>query len=70
MARKKEESFVALFNYNSTTEEDLSFKKGEHLDILDKSQGDWWYAMSKHTKEKGYVPSNYVTLVRSLKDEP
>ena len=34
--------FVALYDYDARTDEDLSFKKGEHLEILNDTQGDWW----------------------------
>ncbi|KAL1473570.1 hypothetical protein MTO96_021906 [Rhipicephalus appendiculatus] len=39
--------FVALYDYDARTDEDLSFKKGEHLEILNDTQGDWWFARSK-----------------------
>ena len=34
--------FVALYDYDARTDEDLSFKKGEHLEILNNTQGNWW----------------------------
>ena len=36
--------FVALYDYEARTDEDLSFKKGEHLEIINDTQGDWWFA--------------------------
>ncbi|CAG9799430.1 unnamed protein product [Chironomus riparius] len=30
--------FVALYDYDARTDEDLSFRKGEHLEILNDSQ--------------------------------
>ena len=63
-------SFVALYDYDARTDEDLSFKKGEVLEILNDTQGDWWYARSKTTKAQGYIPSNYVAKVKSLESEP
>lgn len=62
--------FVALYDYNARTDEDLSFKKMELLEILNDTQGDWWYARSKTTKLSGYIPSNYVAKVKSLESEP
>ncbi len=62
--------FVALYDYDARTDEDLSFKKGEHLEILNDTQGDWWYARSKTTKLEGYIPSNYVARLKSLESEP
>lgn len=62
--------FVALYDYDARTDEDLSFKKGEHLIILNDTQGDWWFARSKATKLDGYIPSNYVAKLESIEAEP
>lgn len=62
--------FVALYDYDARTDEDLSFRKGELLEILNDTQGDWWYARSKTSKAEGYIPSNYVASVKSLESEP
>ncbi|KAK2173446.1 hypothetical protein NP493_873g01016 [Ridgeia piscesae] len=61
--------FVALYDYEARTDEDLSFKKGEILGILNDTQGDWWYAVSKTTSSEGYIPSNYVAKLKSLESE-
>ena len=58
--------FVALFDYDARTDEDLSFKKDDLLYILNDMQGDWWYARSKTTNLCGYIPSNYVAREKSL----
>ena len=62
--------FVALYDYDARTDEDLSFRKGEHLIILNDTQGDWWFARSKATKREGYIPSNYVAKLESIEAEP
>ena len=62
--------FVALYDYDARTDEDLSFKKGDHLEILNDTQGDWWFARSKPTKLEGYIPSNYVAKLKSIEAEP
>lgn len=61
--------FVALYDYDARTDEDLSFRKGEHLEIINDTQGDWWYARSKTSKKEGYIPSNYVAKLKSLESE-
>lgn len=61
--------FVALYDYDARTDEDLSFRKGEHLEIINDTQGDWWYARSKTSKSEGYIPSNYVAKLKSLESE-
>lgn len=62
--------FVALYDYDARTDEDLSFRKGEHLEILNDTQGDWWLARSKRTRLEGYIPSNYVAKLKSIEAEP
>jgi len=69
--------FVALYDYDARTDEDLSFKKGDFLEILNDTQGDWWFARAKSTtakvggvKVEGYIPSNYVAKLKSLESEP
>lgn len=64
--------FIALYDYDARTDEDLSFKKGDILEIINDTQGDWWYAKAK-TKNgtvEGYIPSNYVAKIKSLESEP
>merc|ERR1719457_502925 len=36
--------YVALYDYEARTKEDLSFEKGEQLFILNSTEGDWWEA--------------------------
>nr|7PVW_A Chain A, Isoform 1 of Proto-oncogene tyrosine-protein kinase Src [Gallus gallus]7PVW_B Chain B, Isoform 1 of Proto-oncogene tyrosine-protein kinase Src [Gallus gallus]7PVX_A Chain A, Isoform 1 of Proto-oncogene tyrosine-protein kinase Src [Gallus gallus]7PVX_C Chain C, Isoform 1 of Proto-oncogene tyrosine-protein kinase Src [Gallus gallus] len=53
-------TFVALYDYVASGETDLSFKKGERLQIVGYNHGDWWLAHSLTTGQTGYIPSNYV----------
>lgn len=62
--------FVALYDYDARTAEDLSFRKGEHLEIVNDTQGDWWLARSRISRLEGYIPSNYVAKLKSLESEP
>merc|ERR1719322_921646 len=52
--------YVALYDYDARTADDLSFKKGEQLFILNSTEGDWWEARSLASQKTGYIPSNYV----------
>lgn len=61
--------FVALYDYDARTDEDLSFKKGEQLEIINDTQGDWWFARSRTKQAEGYIPSNYVARLRSIEAE-
>ena len=60
--------YVALFDYDARTSEDLSFKKGEELEV-ESDTGDWWLARSRTTNREGYIPCNYVAKVQSLESE-
>lgn len=58
--------FIALYDFDARTDEDLSFRKGEHLEILDDSQCEWLLARSKSTNQEGYIPSSFVANLKSV----
>lgn len=65
--------YIAQYDYNARTEEDLSFRTGDTLEALDKSAGDWWFAKALNgvsAPKKGYIPANYVAPVESIDAEP
>ncbi|KAF2985146.1 hypothetical protein EK904_007460 [Melospiza melodia maxima] len=59
---------VALYPYDGIHEEDLSFKKGEKLKVIEES-GEWWRAKSLTARKEGFIPSNYVAKVNTLETE-
>uniref|UniRef100_A0AAY4BF24 Tyrosine-protein kinase n=1 Tax=Denticeps clupeoides TaxID=299321 RepID=A0AAY4BF24_9TELE len=61
--------FVALYDYESRTASDLSFRKGERLQIINNTEGDWWLAQSFTSGKSGYIPSNYVAPLDSIQAE-
>ncbi|TNN78763.1 Tyrosine-protein kinase Yes [Liparis tanakae] len=61
--------FVALYDYEARTTDDLSFKKGDRFQIINNTEGDWWEARSINTGQKGYIPSNYVAPADSIQAE-
>jgi hypothetical protein len=62
--------FVALFDYDARTSEDLTFKKGDYLEVKpENTTFDWWQAKSRSSKQEGYIPSNYVAEVKTLEAE-
>ena len=57
--------FVALFDYDARTSEDLTFKKGDYLEVKPENTAyDWWQAKLRSTQQEGYIPSNYVAEVK------
>ncbi|KAK3581838.1 hypothetical protein CHS0354_025291 [Potamilus streckersoni] len=61
----------ALYDYDARTDDDLSFKKGDVLHLIDNSDSDWWLARHTdprytNTRTEGYVPRNYVAVEDSL----
>ncbi|NXC41911.1 YRK kinase, partial [Penelope pileata] len=61
--------FIALYDYEARTEDDLSFQKGEKFHIINNTEGDWWEARSLSSGAAGYIPSNYVAPVDSIQAE-
>ncbi|XP_063771168.1 tyrosine-protein kinase Blk isoform X2 [Pseudophryne corroboree] len=65
-----EQRFVAaLYDYVPANNGDLQLHKGEKLELLSDSNKDWWLAKSEVTGEEGYIPSNFVTIIKSLEVE-
>ncbi|XP_028406412.1 tyrosine-protein kinase SRK2-like [Dendronephthya gigantea] len=62
--------FVALYDYEARTDEDLSFQKGDFLEVKPENcEFDWWMATSRSTGISGYIPNNYVAEVKTLEAE-
>ena len=60
---------VALYDYDARTQEDLSFRKGERLELINRPDGEWWEARSLTTNQRGFIPSNYVAEERTINAE-
>ncbi|XP_064606630.1 tyrosine-protein kinase SRK3-like [Liolophura sinensis] len=56
----------ARYDYEARTNDDLAFRKGDQMILLDDSDADWWLARHIRTQQEGYVPRNYVALEDSL----
>ena len=57
------------YDFFSEDNEDLSFKKGDLMYILNMVDKDWWFARSKQTGQEGYVPNNFVAECNTLDAE-
>uniref|UniRef100_A0A8C4QV27 Tyrosine-protein kinase n=1 Tax=Eptatretus burgeri TaxID=7764 RepID=A0A8C4QV27_EPTBU len=59
--------YTAMFDYHARTNEDLDFKRGDDLYIIDRSKCSWWLAQVVGSDRKGYVPSNYLAQKSDLR---
>nr|CDJ85790.1 Src homology-3 and SH2 motif domain containing protein [Haemonchus contortus] len=58
------ECVVALYSFDASTVEELSFRKGERLCIIDHPahDPDWWLARNS-VGQQGLIPKNYIEVV-------
>ncbi|KAI0240349.1 Tyrosine-protein kinase yes [Lamellibrachia satsuma] len=54
----------ALYSFTKLQDDDLTFKKGDRLELPDGKIGEevWYIAKNLMTGEMGYIPSNYVVV--------
>ena len=62
--------FVAKYDFSSEMDGYLSFKKGDHLYIINRDKENWWFAKAKDSGQEGHIPFNYATKFRSPKVAP
>lgn len=60
---------VALYNYEARDSMDVSFKKGDRMEVLEDSEGDWLRVTHLITKIQGYIPGNFVAAEQSVESE-
>ncbi|XP_075720349.1 tyrosine-protein kinase FRK [Rhinoderma darwinii] len=70
--RNVNEAYVALYDYEARTSEELSFFAGDQMFILNFTHESWWKAkaLTPRGKAEGFVPANYVALVSSIESKP
>ncbi|CAG2173420.1 unnamed protein product [Oppiella nova] len=54
---------IAMYAYRAEHTDDLTFRKGEKLEVLERSDPDWWTVRRIKTGEIGYIPANYVASI-------
>ncbi|GMT04156.1 hypothetical protein PENTCL1PPCAC_26330, partial [Pristionchus entomophagus] len=61
------EVVVALYSFDASSAEEMSFRKGERLEIIAHPEHDpeWWMARGT-TGETGLVPRNYIEVISSV----
>ncbi|CAO3653052.1 unnamed protein product [Cunninghamella blakesleeana] len=50
--------YKAIYPFQSAEEGEITFQKGDILEILEKDENGWWLAKFKN--KEGWVPSNYL----------
>lgn len=53
----------ALYDYNGTDDNDLSFTKGDKIVVLKYENDDWWMGKIQGNTDEGVFPSNYVKKI-------
>lgn len=51
---------VGLYSYRARERTDLSFKKGDRMEVIDDSEPDWWKVRDLVTGREGLIPWNFV----------
>jgi serine/threonine protein kinase len=58
--------YVAKYDYEASTENELSFQSGSLLYVLDDSNELWWWAKLEIEDKEGYIPVSYVEVYKTL----
>jgi Ca2+-binding EF-hand superfamily protein len=53
----------ALYGFTGTNDMELTFAEGTVMQLLQRVDSDWWWC--DHEDRQGYVPANYVELVKT-----
>ncbi|XP_028030547.1 tyrosine-protein kinase Src64B isoform X1 [Bombyx mandarina] len=59
----------ALCEYTARADSDISFHKGDRMEVLNSSEPDWWMVFHLTTRREGLVPVNYVAEESSVECE-
>lgn len=52
--------FIGLKDYSSDCKDNLCFRKGDEIFIINTEERDRWFALHKHTEKKGYIKRVYI----------
>lgn len=57
--------YIVVGDFSAFSEEELSVEEGMYVNIMDKSNNEWWY-VSLPTGEEGWVPANCISTVHDV----
>ena len=52
--------YRALYRFNSTDDQALSFEAGDQFTVMDTTDNNWWLVQNGFG-QVGYAPTNYIT---------
>ena len=61
--------FISKCDHASCRSDELSFKKGDVMYIIDMEEEGRWFAQLKKTGKQGYIPNASVEVFRPLHTE-
>ncbi|KAH9065896.1 ras GEF [Lactarius vividus] len=53
---------ICLYDFSSSDQDHLSFRRNEVLDIVKQEESGWWAAVRSDGSEVGWVPASYVHI--------
>ncbi|VVC96342.1 unnamed protein product [Leptidea sinapis] len=60
---------VPLCAYTARAESDISFRKGDRMEVLSDAEPDWWRVLHLTSRREGLVPANFVAEESSVECE-
>uniref|UniRef100_A0A3Q0SHI0 Osteoclast-stimulating factor 1 n=1 Tax=Amphilophus citrinellus TaxID=61819 RepID=A0A3Q0SHI0_AMPCI len=54
---------IAMYEYTAANQDELSFSKGQLINILDKTNTDWWKGEASGVT--GLLPTNYKCIINA-----
>lgn len=57
---------VAMYSFEGRSQGELSFQKGDKLEVTDEADSDWFLARHLTNGTTGYIPRNYVASASTL----
>lgn len=60
---------VALYDYRACEESDVSFNKGDRMEVINDNERDWWKVKHLGTNREGLIPWNFVAEELSVASE-
>ncbi|CAH1125498.1 unnamed protein product [Ceutorhynchus assimilis] len=60
---------VALYNYEARDSQDISFYKGDRMEVQNNSDPDWLFVQHLNTGRQGYIPGVLVAIELSVESE-